>query len=89
MNRGDSDFETELILYSYIFKKNIRIYYLCNQLDKIFIADKLLTYDLQNEHNIAKIYLKGNLQEKMSVDIFCNAFEFEGLFMKAYPLLGM
>lgn len=49
----------------------------------------LLTYDLANEQNIVKVYLRSNLPNTVSVDIFCNAFEYEVLFKKAYPLIYM
>ena len=62
LSQGTADFEIEMILNAYIFKKNIRIYYLNSQAspDKIFLNDLFLSYDLNNEHNVVKIFLKSN-----------------------------
>ena len=46
----------------------------------------MLAYDLNNEHNIVKLYLKSNTQKRVSIDILCNAFEYEVIYKKAYPL---
>lgn len=89
MVNGTADFETEMILNAYLFKKNIRVYYLNSQTDKIYLTDMLLAYDSSNEHNIVKIFLRSQNSQKLTLDVLCNTFEYEILYKKAYPLTNI
>ena len=62
-----------MILNAYIFKKNMRIYYAnYNNHDKMQIAEMTLGYDLSNEHNVVKVYVRANNNERVALDIICN-----------------
>lgn len=98
MEKGVVDFELEMAVIAYIFKKNLKFYYVktSNQgyegisSPSQVIGEISLNYDFSPEINILRLIFRSEAvslpnSKKVRIDIICNEFENEILYKRAYP----